>query len=191
MDPIDALTTASTEFERRLRSVGDDQWDLPTPCTEWDVRALANHVLLGTRMTVQLLSGMTRDEVVAGLGDDLMADSTDPVGDFVALAAQMHDGFSAPGGLDGTVDHPMGEIPRTTFIGFRVLDNATHAWDLARAIDVDDQLDPDLVTFMWDDIQPMAPGLGSLGIFGSSASGDVGDEAPLQTRFLDLLGRRP
>ena len=33
--------------------------------------------------------------------------------------------------------------------------------------------------------------LAGLGIFGDSASGDVGDDAPLQTRFLDLVGRRP
>jgi len=37
----------------------------------------------------------------------------------------------------------------------------------------------------------MAGELAGLGIFGDSASGDVGDDAPLQTRFLDLVGRRP
>ena len=85
----------------------------------------------------------------------------------------------------------MGEIPRTTFVGFRIMDNGTHAWDLARAIGVDDTLEAELVSQMWDDIQPMAGSLGELGIFGESSSGDVADDAPLQTRFLDLLGRRP
>lgn len=191
MEPLDALRQASTEFEARLRLVGDDQWDLPTPCTEWSVRKLTNHLLLGTRMTVQLLDGMSKEEVVAMLGEDMMADSTDPVGDFVALATQMQDGFAAPDGLHGTVDHPMGQIPRTMFIGFRFMDNATHAWDLARAIGADDTLDADLVSHMWDDIQPMAGGLGELGIFGESSSGDIGEDAPLQTRYLDLVGRRP
>jgi uncharacterized protein (TIGR03086 family) len=142
-------------------------------------------------MSVQLLAGGSQQEVIAGLGDDLMAGSTDPVADFVALATQMQESFAAPGGLDGTVDHPMGEIPRTTFIGFRIMDNATHAWDLARAIGVDEKLDDRMVGRMWDDIQPMAAGLGQLGIFGDSASGQVGEDAPLQTRYLDLVGRRP
>jgi hypothetical protein len=71
------------------------------------------------------------------------------------------------------------------------MDNGTHAWDLARALGADEQLDPALVTRMWDDIQPMAAGLGELGIFGDSSSGDVGGNAPLQTRYLDLVGRRP
>jgi uncharacterized protein (TIGR03086 family) len=191
MDALEALCQASQEFETRVRQVRDDQWDLATPCTEWTVRELTNHMLLGTRMSVQLLAGMPRHEVIAGLGDDLMVDGQDPVDDFVALAAQMQEGFAAPSGLEGTVDHPMGEIPRTTFIGFRIMDNGTHAWDLARAIGADETLDASLVSRMWDDIQPMAGGLGALGIFGESASGDVADDAPLQTRFLDLVGRRP
>jgi uncharacterized protein (TIGR03086 family) len=191
MDPLEALSQSSREFEARLRQVGDDQWDRPTPCTEWSVRQLTNHILLGTRMSVQLLAGMSQQEVIAGLGDDLMADCADPVADFTALATQMQDGFAAPDGLEGTVDHPMGELPRATFIGFRIIDNATHAWDLARAIGADEELDADLVSHMWDDIQPMADGLGDLGIFGDSASGQIGEDAPLQIRYLDLVGRRP
>ena len=191
MDALEALSQSSEEFEARLRQVGDDQWDLPTPCTEWNVRELTNHMLLGTRMSVQLLAGASQQDVIAGLGDDLMADNQDPIADFVDLATQMQEGFAAPNGLEGTVDHPMGEIPRTMFVGFRIMDNGTHAWDLARAIDADDKLDADLVSQMWDDIQPMAASLGELGMFGESSSGHVADDAPLQTRFLDLLGRRP
>ena len=148
MDAVAALRQASLEFETRLRRVGDEQWDLPTPCAEWNVRELVNHMLLGTRMTVQLLGGATQQEVIAQLGEDLMAGNDDPPGDFVALAAQMQEGFAAPDGLDGTVDHPMGEIPRTMFIGFRILDNSTHAWDLARAIGVDDTLDAGVVGYL-------------------------------------------
>jgi len=191
MEALTALSRASQEFETRLRQVADDQWDLPTPCTEWTVRDLTNHVLVGTRMSVQLLAGGSQKNVVSQLGDDLMSDSRDPVADFVALATEMQQGFAAAGGLDGTVDHPMGEIPRTMFVGFRIMDNATHAWDLARAIGAEEELDADLVTRIWDDIQPMAAGLGDLGMFGEGASGDVGENAPLQTRFLDLVGRRP
>ena len=38
MDALEALRQSSREFETRLRQVGDDEWDLPTPCVEWNVR---------------------------------------------------------------------------------------------------------------------------------------------------------
>ena len=191
MEPIDALSRSRQEFEDRLRQIGDDQWNLSTPCTECSVGDLVNHVLLGTRMSAQLLGGDSREDVVSRLGDDLVRDSADPVGDFVALADQMHDRFAGPEGLDGTVDHPMGVIPRALFIGFRVGDYGAHAWDLARAIGADEQIDAELVSFIWDDIQPMAPGLAKTGLFGDGSSGNVGDDAPLQVRWLDVIGRRP
>ena len=191
MDALDALRIARQEFGSRLQQVAADQWELPTPCPEWSVNQLVNHMLLGTRMGVQLLTGVSREEVMAGLDDDLVAASSDPMADFEELADKMHAAFAGPGGLQGTVPHPMGDIPRMQFIGFRIGDYATHAWDLAQAIGADTDLDPGVVQYMWDDIQPMAAMLSQTGMFGDGPSGDVGEDAPLQTRYLDLVGRRP
>ncbi len=191
MEPVAALTSANAEFESRLRQITSDQWQLPTPCPDWDVRALVNHVLLGTRMSVHVLSGMPRTEVISHLDDDLMAGATDPVADFVELADQMVAGFSGSGGLDGMVEHPAGDFPRQMFCGFRVADGACHAWDLARAIGADETLDVELVQFLWDDAQPQRDMIAATGMFGEGASGALGDDAPLQTRYLDLMGRRP
>ena len=84
----------------------------------------------------------------------------------------MQAGFAA--GLDGTVDHPIGRIPRTMFIGFRIMDNGTLGF--ARAIGADETLDADLVSRMWDDIQPMAGVSPSWASWEQLASGDVGDD---------------
>ena len=191
MEAVEALKAANAEFESRLRQVTSHDWDLPTPCPEWNVRALVNHVLLGTRMSIQILSGMPRQDVIAALDDDLMADTSDPVASFLELADQMVAGFSGPDGLAGMVEHPGGDFPRAVFAGFRVADGAVHAWDLARAIGADTTLDAELVQFAWDDVQPQRDMLVATGMFGDSASGTVGDDAPLQTRYLDLMGRRP
>ena len=191
MEALDALMTANHEFESRLRLVQSEQWSLPTPCPEWDIRGLVNHVLLGTRMSVQILDGMPREEVIAGLNDDLMPDGVDPVEAFVDYASQMVERFSGPGGLEGIVQHPAGEFPRSMFIGFRVTDGAAHAWDLATAASLDTTLNEDMVQFLWDDTYPKREMLSATGMFGDGSSGLVGDDADLQTRYLDLIGRRP
>lgn len=190
MDSLDALARSQGELQTRLDLIGDDQWHLATPCTEWTVSDLVNHVLLGTRMSVQLLEGAARSEVMAGLGDDLVSGG-DPKDDYPRLADRMRELFGGDGGLDGTVDHPMGPIPRTMFIGFRIGDQVTHAWDLARAIGADERLDPALVAYAWDDLQPMREMITSSGMFGDGPSGSVDDGADLQLRYLDLVGRRP
>ena len=77
------------------------------------------------------------------------------------------------------------------FIGFRVADSALHAWDLATAIGANSVLDAEVVKFLWDDAQPQRDMLAASGMFGDGPSGSVGDDAPLQTRYLDLVGRRP
>ncbi len=191
MEAVAALQAANAEFQSRLEQVTSEHWDLPTPCPEWNVRGLVNHVLLGTRMSVHVLSGMPRDEVISHLDDDLMSGNEDPIASFVELADQMVAGFSGPGGLEGVVEHPAGDFPRIMFAGFRVADGGCHAWDLARAIGVDEARDPDLVQFLWDDAEPKRDMLAATGMFGDGASGTVDGSAQLQMKYLDLMGRRP
>lgn len=192
MEALQALAQARQEFEQRLAMIQDDQWANATPCGEWNVRDLVNHMMLGNRMTVQLHNAMATPDVIAGLNDDLVTEAQpDLQGVFASVADDLHAGFAADGGLDGTVQHPMGEIPRSMFAGFRVCDYAVHAWDLARGIGADDTLDPDMVQWLWDDCQPMKDGLAATGMFGEGASGTLPDDAPLQDRYLDTFGRRP
>lgn len=191
MEVREALEAANRAFESELRKVGDEHWALPTPCPDWDVRGLVNHVLLGTRMSIQILDGMAVDEIIAGLDDDMMAASSDPVADFNDLARQMCERFAGPDGLEGMVNHPAGDFPRAMFAGFRVTDGAAHAWDLGHAMGQDPTLDAGLVEFLWADTEPKREMLTATGMFGDGASGSVGDDAPLQARYLDLIGRRP
>lgn len=190
MEAIEALQAANAEFETRLKTIDTEHCTLPTPCPEWDVGALVNHVLLGTRMSVQVLAGMARQDVIAGLDDDLLS-GADPIGTFRDSADQMVAGFSGPTGLEGMVAHPAGDFPRSVFVGFRVADAAIHAWDLARAIGGNTDLDEHLVRFLWDDIQPRRDMMVASGMFGDGPSGSVADDEPLQRRYLDLVGRRP
>jgi uncharacterized protein (TIGR03083 family) len=44
IDETTAFRRASEGFVDRARKIGPEQWSGPTPCTEWDVRTLVNHV---------------------------------------------------------------------------------------------------------------------------------------------------
>jgi uncharacterized protein (TIGR03086 family) len=184
-----SLDRAHAEVRRRLESVGADQWDLPTPCEGWSVKDLVQHMAVGATMSRQILAGepWTREAVV-----EEVSTAPDLKAEWKWRTAAERAGFAAPGALDRTVVHPvMGDIPSAQFLGMRVGDALLHAWDLARAIDADDQLPAELVVEVWASMSPMAGLIGKSGFFGSGPSGEVSEDAPLQTRLLDLSGRRP
>jgi uncharacterized protein (TIGR03083 family) len=73
-----ALEQAGREFAARLRIVGPGDWGRPTPCDEWDVHALVNHVVGGNLRYSMILDGEPDEAVLAthardALGDDPLA----------------------------------------------------------------------------------------------------------------------
>lgn len=189
MDQLAALATATAELRRRLVAVGEEDWDRPTPCEGWSVHDLVAHVVGGNQMAVDILHGGTREEAVAALAGVTLGE--DPVATFDAGAEAQLAAFDEEGALERTCAHPAGDFSGAQVLGFRIGDLTNHAWDLARALGTDEALDEDLVQVVWDGLQPLAPFIGDLGMFGTGPSGDVGEDAPLQQRMLDLTGRRP
>src|SRR4051794_9978010 len=189
MDQLTALDVSRQEFGRRLRAVGPGDWDRPTPCDGWNVRDLVVHVLVGARMAALLVDGGSREEAEALFVDATLPD--DVLGEFEAGADAQAAAFAEPGAMDRITAHPAGDFPVPLLLGFRVGDWTMHSWDLARAIDADETLDPDLVTHVWASIEPAAPLLVASGRFGAGPRGDVPDSASPQPRLLDATGRRP
>ncbi|MCU0268248.1 MAG: TIGR03086 family metal-binding protein [Acidimicrobiales bacterium] len=189
MESLEALRRATAEFDRRLSSVTDGQWDAPTPCDDWTVRQLVSHVVGGNAMAVELLGGASSEQALPFLGGLPLGD--DPLATFRAGAEAQLAAFASPGALERTCHHPMGDLPGAEVAGFRVGDLTLHSWDLARAIGADEDLDAELVAAVYARLEPMAPMLDQVGVFGEGPSGAVGADAPLQRRLLDLAGRRP
>ena len=184
----DTLARSQQEFAQRLALVTDAQWMLPTPCDDWDVRGLVNHVVTASKVSAMLVHGASRDETVAIIGTDFLGD--DPIAAFARATDEQAAAFKEPGALDMIVPHPAFDMPVTQLLEFRVGDMVLHAWDLATAIGTDKELDPELVRVVWESLTPLADLLPASGAFGEGRSGAVGDDAPLQQRLLDLSGRR-
>jgi len=91
---------------------------------------------------------------------------------------------------DEVVHHPVGDVAASQLLGFRTGDLTLHAWDLATAIGVDARISVDLATVVYESMKPMEPFIGQIGLFGQGPSGDVGDDADVRQRLLDLTGRR-
>ena len=130
-------------WQRFLDGVGDDQWDLPTPCTEWDVRALVNHVVGEERWTGPLLDGMTIAEVGDRFDGDLLGDDPRrPAG--AARRRRSRPSTSKLAGID-SVHLSYGDEDPAEYVRQLSADHLIHGWDLAAATGQDRTLDAELV----------------------------------------------
>ena len=187
---INLLETAVANFVALLNTVDDAQWGTATACEEWDVTALVDHMIGGAQMSSVVLAGGSKEDAAAVLGKvpTTIADRRAAV---VATAAAHVEAFRKPGALESIVHHPAMDMPGAQLLGFRIGDYLMHTWDLAHGLGQEVVLDAAGVEFMWEALQPMAAMIGHVGVFGEGPSGNVPETAPLQTRLLDLTGRRP
>ena len=188
MEPLAALDLATSTFVDVLTQVGDAQLGVPTPCEEWDVAALVGHVTMGSEMAIALLDGASQEEALAFRDREFGGD--DPVSACRAAVAAQAVRLAAVTDWEETVHHPVGDVSAAQLLGFRTGDLTLHAWDLATAIGADPGLPEDLAVVVYESMAPMKPFIGQIGLFGEGPSGDVGDDADVQRRLLDLTGRR-
>jgi uncharacterized protein (TIGR03083 family) len=72
MDTVAWHRRSVERFVELTEGVQDDQWGLPTPCAEWDVRAFVNHLAYEDKWTVPLMAGKTIEEVGDQFEGDLL-----------------------------------------------------------------------------------------------------------------------
>lgn len=169
-----------------VAGVAPDQWTMPTPDDDWDVRALLNHVVSGNLWAVELAAGGTIDEVGDRLDGDVLGD--DPLAAYDASAEAAARVFEVPGALEAPCAVSYGPVPGSLFAGHRFLDVLIHGWDLAVATGQDATIDPALVAACLDVVQPQIDQLQASGMFGGHIDAPV--DADAQMRLLALLGRR-
>jgi uncharacterized protein (TIGR03086 family) len=182
------LEDAAAEFEERLRRIRPVQWTWSTPCSEWDVRALVNHVTRGNLNYELLVRGGTSAEFLRLREVDALGPNA--LEAYRRSVASVTAAFSEQGALDRVLDYPMGAVPGRRALTVRIIDTTIHTWDLARAIGADEVLDPPLVSWVdrhWGDVYAelvRAP------FFDRPGGDERGAQSP-QERMLRRSGRRP
>jgi hypothetical protein len=87
------------------------------------------------------------------------------------------------------VHHHAGDCLGGDLLKRRIVDNAVHAWDLARSIGADDRLDAELVSALHDRL--LLEGTGLVADHFAKPTMELGSDANQQDRLLDLVGRDP
>jgi uncharacterized protein (TIGR03086 family) len=143
MDLIALHRRTVEEFLARVEAVGDEQWSASTPCSEWDVRELVNHVVGEDVWTPPLLGGATIAEVGTRFDGDLLGAAPVDAARDAGAEAVAAVGHHLPAG--GTVHLSYGDEDMEEYVRQLAADHLIHAWDLAAATGGDTTLDPELV----------------------------------------------
>jgi uncharacterized protein (TIGR03086 family) len=188
MDSSELHRRAVAEFAARvdgIDSAGSGAWTAPTPCTEWDVRALVNHLTYEDKWTTPMLAGATIAEVGDQFEGDLLGN--DPVGAFAMASRQATDAAALADPAD-IVHLSFGDHPVHEYLYQLAADHLIHAWDLAAATDGDRQLDPDAVAGIADWFADREADYRAGGFIGPRVP--VSSDDP-QDRLLGGFGRDP
>ncbi|TWD79410.1 uncharacterized protein (TIGR03086 family) [Kribbella amoyensis] len=143
MDVVELHGRAAGEFVRLVGVVGSEQWDSATPCSDWDVRTLVNHVVNEERWTVPLMAGQTIEDVGDSLDGDLLGDDPATAAAEAERAAQASMG--GPVARGDQVHLSYGNEDAAEYVWQLTADHLIHGWDLAKAIGAEPRLDPDVV----------------------------------------------
>lgn len=188
---MDLLPTIGKVLERAgqvVDNVKPGDLGKSTPCTEWTVRDVINHVTGGATMFAECVeNGSVPDDRFGQLmGGDNLGD--DYKGAFHTASDRARAAFGSPGALDKMVKLPFGEMPAGIALNIAVMDVMTHAVDIARAtgqtIDDDELLETALAVgrqLITDDRR--MPGM-------FDAEQPVADDASAEDKLLAFAGRK-
>lgn len=174
-----------------VKIVRQDQMTAPTPCSEWDVRALLNHVI-GTLWLGHALLGDSEPRYAMAPGGLPNVDlaGTDPAAAYAEASEAALTAANAGDALTRLHATPLGDMPGPVLAGFTTLDILVHGWDLAKAIGhpvvLDDSVAEHVMGFAQ---QTLATEEMRAGRIGPALA--VPETASAGDRLAGYLGRRP
>lgn len=185
-DLAELHATALAESRATVAGIVPTQWSAATPCGDWNLRELVNHVVAGNWWAAELAAGRTIAEVGDRLDGDVLGD--DPLGAYDASAGAAAAVFREPGAMKAPCAVSYGPVPGSVYCGHRFIDVLIHGWDIAKATGQPTRLDPALVAACLEVVRPQADLLAGSGAFGPGGV-QVEPRADPQTVLLAMLGR--
>ena len=179
----DRFRNLSRLFTARVRQVPPESWDNPAPCEGWVARDVVRHL-------VEWVPSM----ILGGPGLPMPqhpAVDEDPLGAWEAVRAAIQAALDDAGTARLEFDMRVGRYSVQDAVATFVLaDVLIHTWDLARAVGLDETLDPVEVRRALEGMRQVDPAmLVSSGQYAPAV--EVPEDADEQTRLIALTGRRP
>jgi TIGR03086 family protein len=178
--PVEALRRAIADFDDVIdeaERVGG--WDRPTPCDGWVARDVVVHLADWTPFLLE------------AVGRDVPNGEDPPVERWRYVAASLVAILSDPAEAATEIDTgPPGRMPIGQAIPMFVTgDVVVHTWDLARAIDVEVDLDEATLAEQLAGMEAFEAEIRESGHFGPRV--EVPADAPLVDRAIAFTGRDP
>jgi uncharacterized protein (TIGR03086 family) len=184
MNPLENYDRAAAAVTEIIAKVRTDQLPLPTACTQWDVRAVINHLAHGNARTVGWAGGAVPPGDGDFLGEDIQAS-------FAESVRRTRAALSEPGLFAREVTTPIGTAPGILLVHMRVTEFLAHGWDIADATGQSTDIEPELVEQALSDWQarfgdaPRPPGAPF------AAERPAAEGATMADRLAAFLGRQP
>lgn len=185
----DLLAVARDRAAAVVRGIPDGALDAPTPCSEYDVKALANHLF---QVVVEFQKLAAKEESDFSATPDRVGTDPDWRERFRGEADRLVTAWSAPGAEEGTAG--AWQMPARLVGCMALLDLTVHPWDLARATGQEYPIgDPEelaaVVRQLTATVAELAPTAKATGVFGDPVP--VAEDAPPFERLLAQTGRDP
>ena len=178
MGPLEQLDEVGTLLGKVVSAIAPDQLDNATPCAQYAVRDVLDHMIGGATMFAAAFTGDPPAAIPSG---DQLANFGPTLGALVAAV-------NGDGALDRTVEAPFGPVPGDVFARFIALDGLVHGWDMATATGQpyapSDELVADVTAFASGALDPLRDG----DTFADATEAPA-DASPIE-RLAALTGRR-
>lgn len=186
MDSLARLEASIAQTRNVVVGTTPEQFTASTPCADWDVQALANHLLGALVMFHDVASNGAADMAV--LQGDHVGENF--VASFDNLSAATVAAWKVGDRMTGTANMPWGEMPADVAVAMLADDVLVHGWDLAQSsgqqVDWDQALAGETLDFARMIFAAPENREGSFG-----ASVPVAAEADAMTQLIAFLGRNP
>jgi len=190
MDALRLLARAQEWTGAIVAGVRDEDLQRPTPCTDWDVATLLDH-LIADLDTFNRVASDEGVDLVASIDptapENARRAQPDPGDGFARLAKESQEIWGRPGALEQTYKTSRSEVPGNAIVLIALVDTVVHGWDLAKATGQDAEMPPDVaeaaLAFTTKAMKDRRIGFGD--------PVPVPDDASVTDRLVGWLGRNP